>query len=79
MKQELLNQYEAYFQMFRTEGWKQFLEDMQDIYDNYRIEDIKDDKQLAFVQGERRILSQILGFETGITTNYELLTEGNDD
>lgn len=79
LNQELLTQYENYFQMFRTEGWKQFIEDMQDIFDTYRIEDFKDEKQLVYAQGERRILNQILHFESSIKTNYDTLVESSDD
>ena len=79
MDQNLLNQYENYFQMFRTEGWKQFIEDMQDIFDTYHIEDIKDGTQLAFIKGERRILNQVLQFEPAIKANYELAMEQVND
>jgi hypothetical protein len=79
LDQNLLNQYENYFQMFRTEGWKQFVEDMQAIYDSHRIEDIKDDVHLAYVKGERRILWQVLQFESAIQQNYNLASEQSDD
>lgn len=79
MDQELLNQYENYFQMFRTEGWKQFVEDMQAIYDSYRIEDIKDEKNLAYIKGERRILNQVLQFEPAIKRNYDMAMEQSSD
>lgn len=72
-------QFDNFFEMFRTKGWKQFKEDMKDIYDSYRIENIKDETQLAHIKGERRILNQILRFESGIRTNYELRTEKNND
>jgi hypothetical protein len=65
--------------MFRTEGWKQFIEDMQDIYDSYIIEDIKDELQLSRVQGERFILNQILNFEWSIQNAQDLLNESDDD
>lgn len=76
---ELQVQYDNYFNMFRTEGWKQFIEDMQDIYDSYIIEDIKDELQLSRVQGERFILNQILNFEWSIQNAQDLLNESDDD
>lgn len=79
MDNNLSTQYENYFQTFRTEGWKQLIEDMQAIYDAYRIEDIKDSDELAFVKGERRILSHILYLEEALRLNYDALKEGADD
>lgn len=76
---EVSEQYDNYFHLFRSKGWKQFVEDMQEIYDGYLIENIKDDIQLAYVQGERRILNNILNFENSINHSYELFTEDNDD
>lgn len=76
---EVSEQYDNYFHLFRSKGWKQFVEDMQEIYDGYLIENIKDDIQLAYVQGERRILNNILNFENSINQSYELFTEDNDD
>ncbi len=52
---------------------------MQTVYDGYIIENIKDEIDLSFVQGERRILSTILNFEVAINQSYESLTEDNYD
>jgi hypothetical protein len=65
--------------MFRTKGWQQFVEDMEGIFDSYSIEDIKDEKQLLLIQGERRILQQILRFELSLQDNYDLLLEEDKD
>lgn len=77
MDSDLLKQYDNYFDLFANEGWKQFIEDMQSIYDGYRIENIKDEQALAYIKGERRILNQVLRFEKAIRTNYELTVEKN--
>jgi len=76
---EVSEQYDNYFHLFRSTGWKQFIEDMQAVYEGYAIENIKDEIDLAFVQGERRILNTILNFEVSITQSYDLLNEDNDD
>jgi len=76
---ELQTQYDNYFKMFRTKGWQQFVEDMEGIFDSYSIEDIKDEKQLLLIQGERRILQQILRFELSLQDNYDLLLEEDKD
>jgi hypothetical protein len=65
--------------MFRTKGWQQFVEDMEGIFDSYSIEDIKDERQLLLIQGERRILQQILRFELSLQDNYDLLLEEDKD
>lgn len=78
MTQEEQVYYERYFDTFSTSGWKQFIEDITEIYDSYRIEDLQTDRQLAFVQGERRILDRIIGFETSIRNAYDYTTEGTD-
>ena len=79
MDTELQTQYDNYFKMFRTKGLQQFVEDMEGIFDSYSIEDIKDERQLLLIQGERRILQQILRFELSLQDNYDLLLEEDKD
>lgn len=79
MTQEEQVYYERYFDTFSTSGWKQFIEDIQEIHDSYRIEDLHTDRQLAFVQGERRILDRILNFETSIRNTYDYTMEVTND
>lgn len=79
MSPELQEQYDYYFEMFRTNGWKQFIEDMTDVFDNYFIEDIKDELELYKIKGERKVLNQIINFETSVRTAYDQLVEDTDD
>jgi len=79
LDQELQRQYDNYFEMFSTEGWKQFVEDLEDISDNFRIEDIKDGVDLATIQGQLKVLKQILYFEDSIRRTHDELTGVNDD
>ena len=79
MDQELQRQYDNYFEMFATEGWKQFVEDLEDISDNFRIEDIKDGVDLSMIQGQLKVLKQILYFEDSIRRTHDELTGVNDD
>jgi len=67
--------YETYFDTFATDGWKQFVQEIEAILDNHRIEDIKDEKHLAYVKGERAALMRVRRFETGIRSHYDLITE----
>ena len=79
MDPQLQKQYENYFDMFATQGWKQFVEDMDDIYNSYRIEDIKTEQNLAYVKGERRMLHQVLSFEATMRRTYDSLMERSGD
>jgi len=72
---DLQKQYENFFSMFITDGWKQFIEDMEDIYDTYKIEDIKDEQQLNRVKGERSILWRIINMEQSIRYAYDNMAE----
>lgn len=79
MTPELQEQYDNYFEMFRTQGWKQFIEDMSEVYDSFYIEDIKDELELYKIKGERKVLNQIINFENSIKTSHENLLEDYDD
>jgi hypothetical protein len=70
--------YETYFDLFMTDGWKQFIEEINEILDRHRIEDIKNETHLAFVKGERDALFRVRRFETGIKTAYDVL-QGRDN
>jgi hypothetical protein len=76
---QLQKEYENYFDMFATQGWKQFVEDMNDIYSSYRIEDIKTEQNLAYVKGERQMLHQVLNFEAAMRRTYDSLMERSGD
>ena len=70
--------YEAYFDIFVQQGWKQFITELQEIFDSYRIEDINDSDQLHLIKGERQVLQRILNFENGIRMHYESIEELED-
>lgn len=67
--------YDNYFDLFANDGWKQFKDEITEILDNHRIEDIKNEAHLAFVKGERDGLRRVLRFETAITMAYESIVE----
>lgn len=67
--------YDNYFSTFATDGWKQLIEDLQELFDAYQIENIKDDAHLKHVQGERQILRRLLQFETGMRAAYDTIKE----
>lgn len=63
--------YETYFDLFALDGWKQFIEEIREIVDNQRIEDIKDGEHLQYIKGERNALKRVLRFEGGIRGAYD--------
>lgn len=79
MDPNLQEQYDNYFELFRTKGWKQFIEDLEEVFKSFRIEDIKDQEELFRIKGERKVLNQILGFESAIVANYDMLLQEDTD
>lgn len=67
--------YETYFTLFSQEGWKEFLTEIEEILSSHRIEDIKDQANLSYVQGERNAFFKVLNFELGIRTAYDMIKE----
>lgn len=79
MDPNLQEQYDNYFELFRTKGWKQFIEDLEEVFKSFHIEDIKDTEELFRIKGERKVLNQILGFESAIIANYDMLLQEDND
>lgn len=63
--------YEAYFDLFLTDGWKQFIEDLQSTSEAFDVRNIKDGESLKFIQGQLMILDRMVNFEHGIRTAYD--------
>lgn len=75
MDQETQKYYENYFDLFASEGWKEFIKEMSDVHDGYRIEHIKNEEELNRIKGERATLFRVLRFEDAIKRHYDVLTE----
>lgn len=71
--------YETYFDLFMSEGWKQFIQEIEDIIDGYRIEDIKDEKHLNSVKGQLQMLQRVAKFERSIRNAYDYSQERLDN
>jgi len=69
--------YENYLDLFLTEGWKQFVQEAQELLDSFEIEEIKDGEDLAFVKGQRSSLLNITRFETGIKNAFEMESDSD--
>lgn len=70
--------YERYFDLFLSDGWKQFINDITETLDTHRIEDIKDSDHLAYLKGERAVLLKMQSFETAIKNNYDYVLEAEN-
>ena len=77
MSPEEQQYYENYFDLFLTDGWKQFVQESQDALDSHSIDDIKNEKELSHVQGKRTALLNIVRFETGIQNAFEELSNND--
>lgn len=67
--------YDNYFDLFVTDGWQEFISEIQEIIDGQRIEDIRDESQLNYIKGERSALKRITQFESGVRLSYDLIKE----
>ena len=69
--------YENYFDLFLTSGWKQFVAEAKESLDSHSIDDIKSEKELSQLQGQRTALLNIVRFETGIQNAFEELSNND--
>lgn len=75
MTKEEEEYYELYFDLFSSDGWKQFVDDTYSTYNSFTIEQIKTSEDLANVKGQRQVLENILQFETLIRSAYDSIQE----
>jgi len=52
-----------------------FKGEIQNILDSHRIEDIRDEQNLAYIKGERAALMRVRRFAGGIKQSYEIIKE----
>ena len=69
--------YEAYFDLFASEGWKQLTTELQEIYQNYSVDHVSSVEELYQAKGERAILSRLLHFKQGVEAAYASIKEGD--
>jgi len=78
MTPEVEKYYENYFDLFTTDGWKQYVEQVEAEKDNFLIENIKDDRDLYAKQGQLYVINNILNFESMIRNAYDSIQEDED-
>ena len=73
--QETEQYYNKYFDLFRTEGWKQLIEELQqNAFVINSVEATKDKNDLYVRKGQLNVLAYLINFETATNNNYEELT-----
>ena len=66
---ELEKYYRSFEEMFRSDGWKNLLEDIKGSADNVNsVEACKDDKDLYFRKGQLVVMANMLNLESQIET-----------
>ena len=76
MTPELQKYYEDYADLFLTDGWKLFQEDIQAAALSINIMSLKDAKDLHVSQGKLDVFQRLLNWQNAIENAYdELLNE----
>ena len=77
MDKDLETYYNTYFDLFLTDGWKQFIEDIISNANNFSVQSIKDAEELYKAQGSLNVLGSIANFEASIKAAYDEITNGD--
>lgn len=70
MAPEIQKYYEAYFDLFSSEGWKQFVEDVNDSAGAFNVRSIGDEASLKFVQGQLAVMDKVINWQAAIEAMY---------
>ena len=79
MTPELEKYYETYFDLFTTNGWKQFIEDIEANTQHFNVRNVKDDGELKLMQGQLLILDQLVNWEVSVRNAYDSIKEEEKD
>jgi len=72
MDKELQDYYENLLDLFATQGWKQYIEDISDNKEILEdITTINDEKQFWYRRGQLEAIHRILAYESTIKNSYE--------
>jgi len=75
MTPELEKYYEQYFDLFVTDGWKQFISDISANLEQFDIRSIEKFGDLRYSQGQIKVIDHILNWETLIRNTYAELEQ----
>ncbi len=80
MERELQQYYENQFELFSLPGWKDFVGQVQDMYDTYNeVTTIGSAEQLFFIKGQLDILQWLLKWEQSVLETYKTIQESTND
>lgn len=83
MNKELEDYYNNFFELFRTNGWKQLMEELNNnIEQTDNLETVKDEQDLFFRKGQLAVFKSFTNLELVIRTaqeQAELEEESEDD
>jgi RNA binding exosome subunit len=81
MDKELEKYYNNFFEMFRTEGWKQLLEEVENnVEQTNNLEITKDEQDLYFRKGQLAVFRSLINLEQLMTAAQEQAeSEDNED
>lgn len=75
LEPEVQKYYNTYFDLFMTDGWKQFMTDIQSAIDTHSILALQDAKDLHLKQGQLQVFYRLLNWEDSIKNAYESVLE----
>jgi len=74
-----MNEQEKYYdtarELFNTEGWQNFIKDLENNVASIRVENIDDDKGFWIAKGQLNVLHSILGYENMLRAAEETAEE----
>lgn len=80
LDKETQEYYSKYFDLFRTEGWKQLIEELrQNAMMINSVENTKDHEDLFVRKGQLKVLGYLLNFESNMETSFEELEKEDED
>lgn len=72
MDKGLEQYYLNYFDLFMTEGWRQFVEDIKETHESVNnLQNIKDSEDFYYKKGQEEILRRFLNFKDLIESSYK--------
>lgn len=70
MTPELEKYYNSYFDLFLTDGWKQFVEDVKESASSFDVRYVQDENALKFIQGQLTVMDKLINWQASIETAY---------
>ncbi len=75
MDKDTQQYFDRYFDMFASEGWKQFIEDMEGNRDLMSdLMTVKDANDLYYRKGQVDVLNRMVNFQDSIENAYKVVT-----